>query len=105
VFFRPYDRDIRILKFLSFLASRLWKALGVILGVIVFNFFLIRLAPGDPASIMAGEAASSDPAYVEQLRQQFGLISPSINSSGSTSKASCILIWAIPIATNYLYLI
>jgi len=64
------------LKFLSFLASRLWKALGVILGVVVFNFFLIRLAPGDPASIMAGEAASSDPAYVEQLRQQFGFDQP-----------------------------
>ena len=44
----------------------------VVIGVIVFNFFLIRLAPGDPASVMAGEAASSDPAYVEQLRQQFG---------------------------------
>ena len=41
----------------------------MILGVVVFNFFLIRLAPGDPASIMAGEAASSDPAYVEQLRR------------------------------------
>lgn len=46
------------------------------MGVVVFNFFLIRLAPGDPASIMAGEAASSDPAYVEQLRQQFGLDLP-----------------------------
>ncbi|MDO8693574.1 MAG: ABC transporter permease, partial [Sheuella sp.] len=65
-----------ILKFLSFLAARLWKAFGVILGVVVFNFFLIRLAPGDPASIMAGEAASSDPAYVEQLRQQFGFDQP-----------------------------
>ena len=50
--------------------------MGVILGVVVFNFFLIRLAPGDPASIMAGEAASSDPAFVEQLRQQFGLDQP-----------------------------
>ena len=64
------------MKFLSFLAARLWKAFGVILGVVVFNFFLIRMAPGDPASIMAGEAASSDPAYVEQLRQQFGFDQP-----------------------------
>lgn len=70
-----YKRTVD-LKFLSFLASRLWKAFCVILGVMVFNFFLIRLAPGDPASIMAGEAASSDPAYVEQLRQQFGFDLP-----------------------------
>ena len=48
----------------------------MILGVVIFNFFLIRLAPGDPASIMAGEAASSDPAYVAQLRQQFGFDQP-----------------------------
>lgn len=65
-----------ILKFLSFLFSRLGKAVFVVLGVVVLNFFLIRLAPGDPAAIMAGEAASSDPAYVEQLRQQFGFDRP-----------------------------
>ena len=65
-----------ILKFLSFFVSRLGKAVFVVLGVIVFNFFLIRLAPGDPASVMAGEAASADPAYVEQLRRQFGFDLP-----------------------------
>jgi len=64
------------LKFFSFLSARLGKAVFVVLGVVVFNFFLIRLAPGDPASIMAGEAASSDPAYVAQLREQFGLDLP-----------------------------
>lgn len=64
------------MKALSFLLARLLKALLVILGVVVLNFLLIRLAPGDPASIMAGEAASSDPAYLEQLRQQFGLDQP-----------------------------
>ena len=64
------------MKLLSFLVSRLGKALVVILGVVILNFLLIRLAPGDPASIMAGEAASSDPVYVEQLRQQFGFDQP-----------------------------
>jgi peptide/nickel transport system permease protein len=64
------------MKFFSFLASRLGKAIVVILGVVILNFLLIRLAPGDPASIMAGEAASSDPAYVMQLRQQFGFDQP-----------------------------
>lgn len=64
------------MKFFSFLVSRLGKAIVVVLGVVILNFLLIRLAPGDPASIMAGEAASSDPAYVAQLRQQFGFDQP-----------------------------
>ncbi|MCW5255066.1 ABC transporter permease [Verminephrobacter aporrectodeae subsp. tuberculatae] len=64
------------MKLISFLSARLGKALFVILGVVVLNFLLIRLAPGDPASIMAGEAASSDPAYLAQLRQRFGLDQP-----------------------------
>lgn len=64
------------MKSLSYIASRSGKALFVVLGVVILNFLLIRLAPGDPASIMAGEAASSDPAYVEQLRVQFGFDQP-----------------------------
>lgn len=64
------------MKSLSYIASRSGKALFVVLGVVILNFLLIRLAPGDPASIMAGEAASSDPAYVEQLRRQFGFDQP-----------------------------
>ncbi len=48
------------------------------LGVVVINFFLIRLAPGDPAMIMAGESGAGDPAFVEGLRQQFGLDKPQL---------------------------
>jgi peptide/nickel transport system permease protein len=64
------------LNFLSFLTSRLSKAVVVVLGVVIINFFLIRLAPGDPASVMAGEAGASDPAFVTQLREEFGLDKP-----------------------------
>jgi peptide/nickel transport system permease protein len=66
----------RGVKFLSFLMSRLSKALVVVLGVVIINFFLIRMAPGDPAEVMAGEAGSGDAAYVQQLREQFGLDQP-----------------------------
>lgn len=48
----------------------------VVLGVVIINFILIQFAPGDPAAIMAGEAGASDPLYVAQLRQQFGLDQP-----------------------------
>jgi peptide/nickel transport system permease protein len=64
------------LNILFSIVSRLAKALGVIFAVVVVNFFLIRLAPGDPASIMAGEAGASDPQYVARLREQFGLDQP-----------------------------
>lgn len=64
------------MKLISFFLARLGKSFFVIMGVVVLNFLLIRLAPGDPASIMAGEASSSDPAYLEQLRRQFGLDQP-----------------------------
>ncbi len=64
------------MKFASFLATKLGKALLVMLGVVVVNFFLIRLAPGDPAQVLAGESGAGDPSFVLQLRQQFGLDQP-----------------------------
>ena len=60
-----------IVNFLSFFLSRLVKALVVVIGVVVINFFLIRMAPGDPATVMAGEAGAGDATYVTQLREQF----------------------------------
>ena len=40
---------------LSFVAQRIVKGAIVLLAIIVLNFFLIRLAPGDPAVVMAGD--------------------------------------------------
>jgi peptide/nickel transport system permease protein len=64
------------LKSLSFLLSRLGKVAVVILGVIVINFLIIRLAPGDPAAILAGESGASDLTYAAELRTKFGLDEP-----------------------------
>lgn len=64
------------MRFLSFLLSRIGKALVVVLGVVIINFFLIRLAPGDPAAVLAGQAGAGDAAYVDQLRVAFGLDKP-----------------------------
>lgn len=61
---------------LNFTLQRTGKAFVVIVAVVVLNFLLIKLAPGDPAAILAGEAGSGDPQYVENLRQQFGLDKP-----------------------------
>ncbi|WP_275288594.1 ABC transporter permease [Halomonas elongata] len=55
---------------------RLLKAIVVLLLIIVFNFVLIQLAPGDPAAILAGEAGASDEQFLQQLRERFGLDQP-----------------------------
>ncbi len=51
---------------LAFIAQRIMKAIVVLLAIVVLNFFLIRLAPGDPAVVMAGEAGASDQLFVAQ---------------------------------------
>lgn len=61
---------------LSFVAHRIVKGVIVLFAIIVLNFFLIRLAPGDPAMVMAGEAGASDQIFVAQLREKFGLDRP-----------------------------
>ncbi len=61
---------------LSFVAQRIVKGVIVLLAIVVLNFFLIRLAPGDPAVVMAGEAGASDKVFVAQLREKFGLDKP-----------------------------
>ncbi len=50
---------------------RVLQIIPVVLVVIVINFVLIRLAPGDVAVVMAGENA--DPSYVEAVRVRYGL--------------------------------
>ena len=48
----------------------------VILGIVVVNFLLIHAAPGDPASVIAGQSGAADAKFVAQLRAQFGLDRP-----------------------------
>ncbi|MCA1327026.1 ABC transporter permease [Herbaspirillum sp. alder98] len=54
----------------------LLQLVAVVLGVAVINFFLLRLAPGDAAQVLAGEAGAATPEYMAALRQQFGLDQP-----------------------------
>jgi len=61
---------------LAFIAQRLAKAIVVLFAIVVLNFMLIRMAPGDPAVVMAGEAGASDQMFVNQLREKFGLDKP-----------------------------
>jgi len=61
---------------LLFALRRLAMSVPVLFGVATLNFFLIHLAPGDPASVMAGEGGSATPEYIALLRTKFGLDEP-----------------------------
>ncbi|MBR0672425.1 ABC transporter permease [Neoroseomonas soli] len=60
----------------GFLLRRGVKAAIVILAIVVCNFLLIHAAPGDPASVIAGQSGAADERFLAQLREQFGLDKP-----------------------------
>jgi len=63
-------------KGLRYVLRRLALALPTIIIIVVLNFALLHLAPGDAADVLAGEAGSATPEYMAQLRQKFGLDQP-----------------------------
>lgn len=52
------------------------QAVPTVLGIVILNFFLLQLAPGDAADVMAGEAGSATVETMAALRQRFGLDNP-----------------------------
>lgn len=72
-----------MLGFAQIFASRLVKAVAILIAIVVMNFFLVHAAPGDPAMVMAGEAGAADEKFVAQLREQFGLDRPILEQLGT----------------------
>ena len=64
------------MHFARFLVQRVIKMAVMVFAIIAANFLLVHAAPGDPASVMAGEAGAADPQFLAQLRTQFGLDQP-----------------------------
>lgn len=56
-----------------YLLRRLGQAFLVLAIVVVLQFFLLQLAPGDVADVIAGEAQAADPEFVRRLRLELGL--------------------------------
>jgi peptide/nickel transport system permease protein len=59
---------------LGFMLRRLLATVPVLLTVAVVVFLMLRLTPGDPAAVMAGDNASSE--QVEAIRHGLGLDRP-----------------------------
>src|SRR5690554_2865958 len=66
--------DCQGYSMLRFIVSRLLTAIPTLLIVSIAVFTLVRLIPGDPASLMLGDLAD-DAAYAA-LRQRMGLDEP-----------------------------
>jgi len=64
----------------AFLARRLLSTIPVLLIVAVLVFMMLRLTPGDPAAILAGDAASTD--QIASIRAGLGLDRPIVVQFG-----------------------
>ena len=60
----------------SYVIRRLIYGFLLMLGVVVLNFLLIRLAPGDPAVVIAGEMGGATEEMLESIREAYGLNKP-----------------------------
>src|SRR3954462_7809237 len=61
---------------LGYILRRLIATIPVMLIVAVFVFLMLRLTPGDPAAIIAGDNANTD--QVAAIRERLGLDQPII---------------------------
>lgn len=61
---------------LRFIFRRLLQGIPTVLLIIVACFFLLRMAPGDAADVLAGESGAATKEYVERLREKFQLNEP-----------------------------
>lgn len=64
-------RELRVVR------RRLIQAVPIVLGIIVINFLLMQLAPGDVVDIIAaGAQTANNPEYLADLRRRYGLDQP-----------------------------
>lgn len=59
---------------LSYVIKRLLSIIPVLIGISILLFFMLRMLPGDPAQVLAGQMAS--PEEIATIRTQLGLDRP-----------------------------
>ncbi|MBP2305900.1 ABC transporter permease subunit [Azospirillum melinis] len=61
---------------LRYVFRRLVQALPMAFAIVLLNFLLLKLTPGDLADVIAGESGSATPEFMENLRRLYGLDIP-----------------------------
>ena len=64
------------MQILKTIGRRLLNAVVLLLAVVVLNFLLIHLAPGDPAEVIAGEMGGATQEMLAEIRATYGLDQP-----------------------------
>lgn len=65
--------NYRMTSFMWYVGMRVARSIPLILIVVIINFTLIHLAPGDPVFILEPEAS---PEFIEETRERLGLNKP-----------------------------
>ena len=58
------------------IANRIGWGLLLLIGVLILNFTLISIAPGDIADSIAGDMGGADATVIEEIRERYGLNEP-----------------------------
>ena len=61
------------MKILKIVGKRVLNTMAVLIAVIVLNFILMHLAPGDIVDVIVGEMGGASEEQVQQIRDQYGL--------------------------------
>ncbi len=64
------------MQFLTNTIKRIIYAILLLLAVLVLNFSLIHIAPGDPADVIAGEMGGATEEMLAEIRAAYGLDKP-----------------------------
>ncbi len=60
----------------AFVGKRALQGVLILVAIVLLNFVLLHLAPGDAVDVLAGESGAASPEYIAGLRQQYGLDQP-----------------------------
>lgn len=61
------------MRFLAATAKRIFYSALLLFAVILLNFLLIHMAPGDPADVLVGEMGGATEEIIGQIRKEYGL--------------------------------
>lgn len=64
----------------QYVLKRLLSTIPVLIGISLLLFFMLRMLPGDPAQVLAGQMASRED--IETIRKQLGLDKPIVVQYG-----------------------
>ena len=65
-----------MLALAPYVLRRLGHGVITVAAIIVLNFIILHLAPGDTVDLLAGEFGAADPEFLADLRTRFGLDQP-----------------------------